>query len=148
MQPKRIWIVVTDGGMCRFLASEKRNADPAIAMPDLNMPNPPTREQGTDKPGRTFESVGNRRSAYEPPADWHEQAKRDFAREIAGLLKEKSRNGDFDKLILVAPPEMLGNLRPLLSPETKEKLLGEVNKDYTQLTPREIKEQLSESYNV
>ncbi len=148
MQPKRIWIVVTDGGMCRFLASEKRNADPAIAMPDLNMPNPPTREQGTDKPGRTFESIGNRRSAYEPPADWHEQAKRDFAREIAGLLKEKSRNGDFDKLILVAPPEMLGNLRPLLSPETKEKLLGEVNKDYTQLTPREIKEQLSESYNV
>ena len=148
MQPKRIWIVVTDGGMCRFLASEKQNADPAIAMPDLNMPNPPTREQGTDKPGRTFESVGNRRSAYEPPADWHEQAKRDFAREIAGLLKEKSRNGDFDKLILVAPPEMLGNLRPLLSPETKEKLLGEVNKDYTQLTPREIKEQLSESYNV
>ncbi len=148
MQPKRIWIVVTDGGMCRFLASEKRNADPAIAMPDLNMPNPPTREQGTDKPGRTFESIGNRRSAYEPPADWHAQAKRDFAREIAGLLKEKSRNGDFDKLILVAPPEMLGNLRPLLSPETKEKLLGEVNKDYTQLTPREIKEQLSESYNV
>ena len=148
MQPKRIWIVVTDGGVCRFLASEKRNADPTVAMPELTISNPPTREQGTDKPGRTFESVGNRRSAYEPPADWHEQAKRDFAREVADVLKEKARNGAFDNLILVAPPTMLGNLRPLLSAETKEKLLGEVNKDYTQLTPREIKQQLSESYNV
>ena len=64
------------------------------------------------------------------------------------MLKEKARNGAFDNLILVAPPAMLGNLRPLLSAETKEKLLGEVNKDYTQLTPREIKQQLSESYNV
>ncbi|MEP2829547.1 host attachment protein [Parvibaculum sp.] len=148
MQPKCIWIVVTDGGTCRFLASEKRNADPVVALPDINLPNPPTREQGTDKPGRTFESVGTRRSAYEPPVDWHEQAKRDFARDIGELLKEKSRTGDFDNLILVAPPEMLGNLRLHLSEETKKKLLGEVNKDYTRLTPREIKQQLEESYNV
>lgn len=148
MQPKRIWIVVTDGGVCRFLASEKRNTDPTVAMPDLTMSNPPTREQGTDKPGRTFESTGSRRSAYEPPTDWHEQAKRDFARDVAEVLKEKARNGAFDNLILVAPPAMLGNLRPLLSAETKGKLLGEVNKDYTQLTPREIKQQLSASYNV
>lgn len=148
MHPKRIWIVVSDGGSCRFLASEKRNADPVTAMPELTLQNPPTREQGTDKPGRTFESTGGRRSAYEPPADWHEQAKRDFARDIAGILEEKARDGAFDGLILVAPPEMLGNLRPLLSGEIREKLLGEVNKDYTQLTPREIKQQLEESYNV
>jgi protein required for attachment to host cells len=148
MQPKRIWIVVTDGGTCRFLLSEKRNTDPVLAMPDLTMPNPPTREQGTDKPGRTFESTGNRRSAYEPPVDWHEQAKRDFARDVAEILKEKAKDGAFDNLILVAPPQMLGNLRPLLSDEIGGKLIGEVNKDYTQLTPREIKQQLEESYNV
>jgi protein required for attachment to host cells len=48
----------------------------------------------------------------------------------------------------VAPPEMLGNLRPVLSEETKEKIVGEVNKDYTRFTPREIKEQLSENHDV
>lgn len=148
MQPKRIWIVVTDGEKCRFLESEKRNEDPVAAMPDLVVPNPPTREQGTDKPGRAFESVGGRRSALEPPVDWHEQAKRDFAREISNVLTEKTRAGAFDKLILVAPPEMLGNLRPVLGSETKQKIVREVNKDYTWLTPREIKEHLSEGYNV
>ena len=148
MQPKRIWIIVTDGEKCRFLESDKRNEDPHVGLPDLETSNPPTREQGTDKPGRTFESVGNRRSAYEPPVDWHQQGKRDFAREVAGVLKEKTQEGAFDRLIIVAPPEMLGNLRPVLSEETKEKIVGEVNKDYTRFTPREIKEQLSENHDV
>ncbi len=148
MQPKRIWIVVTDGEKCRFLTSEKRNQDPVAAMPDLIVPNPPTREQGTERPGRAFESVGSRRSALEPPVDWHQQAKRDFAREISNILQQKTRDNAFDELIVVATPEMLGNLRPVFASETKERIVGEVNKDYTQLTPREIKQQLSEGYNV
>lgn len=146
--PDLIWIVVADGEKCRFLASEKRNADPAPALPDLVTDNPPTREQLTDRPGRTFESVGNRRSAYEPPTDPHRQGKRDFAKKIAETLLEKARDKSFDKLILVAPPEMLGDLRAELSGEAQERLIGEVNKDYTRFTPREIKQALSDEFNV
>jgi protein required for attachment to host cells len=148
MRPALIWILVADGQKARFLASEKRNEDLAPALPDMIVPNPPTREQGTERPGRVHESVGARRSAYEPPTDMHRQAKRDFAKSIAETLLEKTREGAFDKLIVVAPPEMLGDLRSALAPETKARLIGERAKDYTELTPREIKEQLSGDFNV
>ncbi|MBX3491092.1 MAG: host attachment protein [Parvibaculum sp.] len=148
MRPARIWILVADGQKARFLASEKRNEDPAPALPDMIVPNPPTREQGTERPGRVHESVGARRSAYEPPTDPHRQAKRDFARMVADTLLEKTRESAFDKLIVVAPPEMLGDLRGALAPETKARLIGERAKDYTELTPREIKEQLAGDFNV
>ncbi|MDO8838217.1 MAG: host attachment protein [Parvibaculum sp.] len=148
MRPALIWILVADGQKARFLASEKRNEDPVAALPDMTVLNPPTREQGTERPGRVFESTGARRSAYEPPTDLHRQAKRDFARAVAETLLEKTREGAFDKLIIVAPPEMLGDLRAAMAPETKALLIGERAKDYTQLTPREIKEQLSNDFNV
>lgn len=146
--PDLIWIVVADGENCRFLASEKRNADPVPALPDLKTENPPTREQVSDKQGRTFESTGTRRSAYEPPTDPHRQGKRDFAKKIAGILLDNARARAFDKLILVAPPTTLGDLRAELSGEVLDRLIGEVNKDYTLLTPREIKETLSGQFNV
>ncbi|MEX1152632.1 host attachment protein [Parvibaculum sp.] len=148
MRPARIWILVADGQKARFLASEKRNEDLVSALPDLVVPNPPTREQGTERPGRVHESVGARRSAYEPPTDMHRQAKRDFAKAVAETLLVKTREDAFDKLIVVAPPEMLGDLRTALAPETRARLIGERARDYTELTPREIKEQLSNDFNV
>ena len=39
--------------------------------------NPPTHDQGTDAPGRSFQSVGDARSTVEQ-TDWHEKAERDF----------------------------------------------------------------------
>ena len=58
MRPALIWILVADGQKARFLASEKRNEDLVAAMPDMAVPNPPSREQGTERPGRVHESVG------------------------------------------------------------------------------------------
>lgn len=49
--------------------------------------NPLTREQGADRPGRSFQSVGSRRSALEP-TNWHRLGEERFAREIAAVLEE------------------------------------------------------------
>ena len=43
---------------------------------------------------------------------------------------------------------MLGDLRSFMAPETRDRLIGERAKDYTELTPREIREQLSNDFNV
>ena len=40
--------------------------------------NPPTREVGSDRPGRSFVSVGRRRSGYDD-TDWHNMAERQFS---------------------------------------------------------------------
>jgi protein required for attachment to host cells len=63
---------------------------------DLEQDNPATREQGTDRPGRSISSVGAARSAVEE-ADWHHIAKERFAGKIAeALYRHAHRNASIN----------------------------------------------------
>ena len=93
-------------------------------------PNPPTREQGTDRPGRAVESVGARRSGMEQ-TDWHAQAEAAFLGKVAGTLAELCRNGEVRRLVLVAAPRALADLRAALPAAVREKTVAEIDKDLT-----------------
>jgi protein required for attachment to host cells len=103
--------------------------------------NPPTREQGTDKPGRAFASVGNRRSSVEP-TDWHDIAEHRFASEVAGALEKLVREKRIKALVIAAPPRTLSDLRRLLHAEVKQCLIAEVAKDLTHHPVNEIEKHL------
>jgi protein required for attachment to host cells len=64
--------------------------------------NPPTREQGTDRPGRSFQSVGSRRSALEQ-TDWYRLGENHFTRAIAVALEELHTTRILREIMLVAP---------------------------------------------
>ena len=70
-----------------------------------------TREQGTDAPGRSINSVDGRRSAMEQ-TDWHTQEEERFLKEIAALLDAEVKAGHVKGIVMVAPPRALGVLRP------------------------------------
>lgn len=143
MAAPNIWILVADGAMARFFAAAGRTAPLEPALPfEMRLPNPSTREQGTDKPGRVFESQGGTRHSVEPRVDLHREAKRTFAGEIADLLKEKTRENAFDELLLIAPPQMMGDLRSALDAPTKARVKGEVVKDLTKLSTTELHDYL------
>ena len=76
-------ILVGDGQKALFLRN-KGNARQVHLVVErvLERENPPTREQGTDRPGRSIASVGAARSAVEE-ADWHHLAKERFCEELA-----------------------------------------------------------------
>lgn len=75
--------------------------------------NPPTGQQGADRPGRTFQSVGRQRSAMEQ-TDWHRLAKERFADEIAAALVEINAAHGAHQLTIVSPPAFLAFLREAL----------------------------------
>jgi protein required for attachment to host cells len=52
-----------------------------------------------------------------------------------------------DRLVLVAPPQVLGDLRQALGAHGKGKLAGEINKDLTNLEAAELVIQLDEWIN-
>jgi protein required for attachment to host cells len=92
--------------------------------------NPPTREQGTDKPGRSFASVGNRRSAMDQ-ADWHELEEQRFAKQIADTLQVLVREKNIAALVIAAPPKILAGLRKSMHQEVEKVIIAEVDKDLT-----------------
>jgi protein required for attachment to host cells len=137
------WVVVCDGAKALILT----NAGDALA-PNLKtievreQPDAPTREQGTDKPGRSFQSFGTARSAVEQ-TDWHDQSERRFLADLVDRLDAAVAAGEVKSLILVAPPRALGVLRPILSSGLRAAIRAEIDKDYVKMPVYEIEKHLA-----
>src|SRR5258708_7968114 len=104
-------ILVGDGQKALFLRNrgKPRHVDRVVEN-SLERDNPPTREQGTDRPGRSAASLGAARSAFEE-VDWHHLAKERFASELAETLYRHVHANRFERLVVIAPPKILGDLR-------------------------------------
>jgi protein required for attachment to host cells len=125
-----IWVLVADGEKALFLRNEGDAQYPNLqVVREIQEDNPPTREQGTDRPGRLSDPFGQR-SAVED-ADWHRIAKERFADEIAERLYRMAHRGDFERILLVAPPRILGVMRKKLHKEVEERIVGEMAKTLT-----------------
>lgn len=120
------------------------------AAPELSvlaketLDNPKTAAQGTDRPGRRPDSGAGQRSAMEQ-TDWHSLGEAKFVRDFAGRLNRAASAGQFERLILVAPPKALGELRGVLSPETGKRIAAEIASDLTNHPVSEIEAHLAKA---
>ena len=74
----------------------------------------------------------------EPPTSAEEQVRAKFARAVVDWLDTPDRAGAAERLVLVAPPKMLGELRAELPERLTRKVAAELDKDLTKATPEEI----------
>jgi protein required for attachment to host cells len=107
----------------------------------FNDANPLTHEQGTDRPGRAFSSVGGMRSSVNQ-TDWHKLEEHRFAGEIAAMLERIVRERGVEALVVVAPPRALADLRKAFHPNVKRKIIAEIDKDLTKHPVDQIEKHL------
>ena len=74
----------------------------------------------------------------EQKTDWHRFEKHQFAKRMAELLEDAAKRKAFDRLVLVAPPQALGDLRAELGRHAKEKVTGELDKDLTHVAIHDL----------
>lgn len=137
----KVWILVADAaGATAWEASG--HGGPLVAVPDFRLKADDThgfsRDLKSDRPGRSFSSSDSRRSAMEPPHDPHEQAKARFAALVAEHLAAAHHDKRFSRLIVVAPPRMLGMLRRDYGEELGRCIAGEIDKDLTKATMDDV----------
>jgi protein required for attachment to host cells len=70
--------------------------------------------------------------------DWHEFEEQRFVREFSARLNKAAHASRFDRLILVAPPKVLGELRDELEKAAAERVVDEIAKDLTKHPVDEI----------
>jgi protein required for attachment to host cells len=104
--------------------------------------NPATRDQGTDRPGRSFSSVGAGRSSVQQ-TDWHKIEEHRFAHEMAATLERIMRERGVQALVVVAPPRALADLRKAFHPDVKKKIIAEIDKDLTKHPIDQIEKHLA-----
>ncbi|MFO1189907.1 MAG: host attachment protein [Alphaproteobacteria bacterium] len=133
------WILVADGARARLLVNEGpgKGIRPLEAHENPHM-HDRTRDLGTERPGRVQESANAARHSMEPRVDWHTWEKHLFAKGLAESLNAAAAAGKFDRLVLVAPPHILGELRVALNKKVREKISGEINKDLTHMPDRDL----------
>jgi len=141
--PTNALVLISDGRRARLLRNQGTPVNLKLSVErELEHPNPPTRDQGTDKPGRRNGSDGVSRGAIEQ-TDWHQIEETRFASEIAELLYKLGHAGKYHDLVVVAPPKMLGDLRSKFHQTVTKAVIAEVPRDLTQYSVPEIGQMLS-----
>lgn len=130
-------ILVADGAHARVLRNEGDAGQPRLTLVRAyDQDNPPTHEQGADKPGRVNDSSG-RRSSMETP-DYHQIAEDRFIASLAADMERDLARGAYAKLVVVAPPVALGRFRKAISPAVAAAIVLEMDKDYTKHTVADV----------
>ncbi|WP_417806806.1 host attachment family protein [Thioclava sp.] len=128
---KKTWVVIADGEKALFLENMMDAQDPNLVVRRIDeQDNPPDSEQGTDKPGRMADSGPGQRSALDE-TDWHHLAKMRFADDLADTLFKMVHQGRIKRLVIVAAPRILGEIRQSLHKEVEAVLVGEIDKTLT-----------------
>jgi protein required for attachment to host cells len=143
MKPTTTWILIADGAHARIFANHGPGKGiEAVEGGVINGDHRPDHELVRDSAGRAFESVGDSRHAITPKTDPHRELKRTFAEHLAELMDRNYAAKAFDRLVIVAPPKALGDLRAALSDHLKPHIYAELDKDLVKTPTAELPQHL------
>jgi len=141
--PWKGWVLVCDGAKALVLENHGDAAHLNLTTLDAVVePALPTRELGTDRPGRSRDSHGTGSSGMEQ-TDLQALAEADFLKGVAARLDDSLRADKYRHLVIVAAPKALGVLRQHLTPAVQGVVSGELAKDFTNLPVADIERHLA-----
>ena len=143
MKKTKQYYVIADGGRARLVMRDEEGAFRTLSSFVSSNLHKSSHELGLDRPARVNESASPTRHAVEPRHDLHEAIKEEFIRTLAADLGALHKQGEFDALVLVAPPGVLTELKQALSGETAKTVVGELQKDLTKVPDHDLTSHLA-----
>ena len=130
MKAAKIWIVLLDSFNLRVLELAEPNGHPVeVHRSSSNAQTSREQDLVSDAPGRAYDSRGQGRHGMEPQTHHRDLEKNQFINDALEWLDKAERKSAFDRVVLVAPPKVLGKLRAGLSGNIKKRITDEVGKD-------------------
>lgn len=163
--PHNAFVVVADGRKMLLLRNEGDAEHLNLQVERKEMhPNPKDSAQKSDAAGRasSTQSGPNAPAAAQggsmhasgggaqfapsrgsmAETDYHQLEEDRFAAEVADMLKRQAEAEGIDTLVVVAPPQTLGELRKHFDQQVQARIIGEINKDLTGHSVPQIEEAL------
>ncbi len=145
---KTTWVVVADGAKALILVNEGTDRMPSLRVDwKSEIDAPPSREINADRPGRRSDGGPGQRSAMEP-ADAHRIESERFVDSLADRIDRAVQSGRSERLVLVAPPRVLGRLRKSLTKATADAVAAELRHDLTGQTVPDIEMHVAKALNA
>jgi protein required for attachment to host cells len=138
-----LWVLVCDGRKALLFQNAGDRVYPKLETRETFQHDvPPTRDLGTDGPGRFFSPADGRRSSAEP-TDLHLEEEQRFLMTLARHLDRYATEHGIKDLVIAAPPRALGYLREKLPQHVRSLIRAELDKDYVAMPSYEIEKRLA-----
>ena len=139
-------IFIGDGCKALFLRNAGDEKFPNFVTEQVfGKSDPPTHEQGTDRPGRVFAAAASTNRSAVEATDWHEIEEQRFTKWVSERLERLVRERAPPALIITAPPRALGDLRKALHSDVKARVVAEIDKDLTKHSVGDIERRVVEA---
>lgn len=145
------WVLLADGAVARVLTNNgpgqglKRSAGH-----EFSVAHPLARDIVSDREGRQADRAaggGGSRHAMKPRTEPQRHLEKEFAKTLARFLEKEALKKSYQRLVLVASPNMLGDLRSELSVHALAAVSDQVNKDLVHMDDAAVAKHLSEIVN-
>ena len=141
--PHDAFVFIGDGRKALFMRNAGDEKSPNFLTERVFIDdNPPTHEQGSDRPGRAFKRAGTNLRSGVGDTDWHELEEHRFAQRVAAAMEGLVRQRKVKALVVVAPPRTLADLRSAFHSDVKKRIIAEIDKDLTKHPVLEIEKHL------
>lgn len=129
-KPPKTWVLVADAARGLIFELKQQGGTPALDFVDkVVMPHDEATEP-SDRPGRFPDpSMGQRSAVGEQ--DYGQREREAHAKLLADRLLGARRGGRFERLVVVAPPQVMGLLRGAWANEVAQCVAAEVTEDLT-----------------
>lgn len=138
------WILVADGTKAAIYGNDGpgRGIYPATKQ-DFSIDLPPkVGDILSDQEGRAANPGGKGHHAIGPRTDPRRHLETEFLRSVTAALEKAAQAKKFDRLILVAAPKALGDLRTNLAPHAAALVTKELDKDLVHLSEQDLEKHL------
>ena len=135
---RKTWVVVADRSRARIFCVETPKG-PLVELVDLVHPEARAHERDltSDRPGRSSDH-----HVLSPPHSARDLQAYGFAREIAEKLENGRVSAQFEQLLIVAAPDLLGLLRKTMNANVAKTVVLEIDKNVTQHDAADIRKLL------
>jgi protein required for attachment to host cells len=125
-----IWVLVANQAEAQIYSSDQHGENLVMVDTLLDKEGAAhSRDLLTEAPGRAIDRVGLARHAMEPKRGVMEEHRRRFVKKVVERLEAGHLRGDFDQLVILAAPAVLGVVRKTLPADLEKIVVKEVPKD-------------------
>ena len=141
-------IVVADSTRARIFTTGETSSElkeiEVLSHPEGRMHD---RDISSDLPGKDVGMSGAGAHAYENKTDPKDYERLSFARRVSDYLEGARKANKMSRLLLIAAPRFLGELRSTMSNEISEKIVFELDKNLTRHSVDELRKYLPKPFN-
>ena len=141
----KTWFVVAHRGGAKIfeMRGENRNLEKVREFTnDLAFED--SRQLRNDAMGRVFSPDSSYRHSVESSESINEQILRQFAQRLSHELYQARNRDQVSRLVLIAAPALLGQLRTELDRVTQSVVIQSIDRDWASLNNQDIKQRLSD----